>query len=549
VSTTELHYLTIAEAAAKLAARQLSPVELVQAALERIEEIDPQVNAFITVTADLALSQARAAETEIAAGRYRGRLHGIPFGLKDVYNTSGILTSGGSRAWANHFPGSDATAVSKLYAEGAVLLGKLATYEFAHGGPSFDLPWPPARNPWNLMHVPGGSSNGSGAAVAAGLTYAALGTDTAGSVRDPASLCGVVAIKPTFGLVSRAGVIPNNFSLDYCGPFTRTVEDCAIVLRAIAGYDTKDPASARYRVPDYHGGLTRDIRGMRIGVVRHFWEDDLRASDDLCAAMDTALGELTRLGAKVSSARMRPLQQYWDVRGVIGETEPFAIHQKDFAERIDQYGVVIRGRVLPSCLFQAIDYVQAQRWRRRMVAEFEALFESYDVLVTAGTGPAKRFEAQRELSFFDRWARPNIYAPFSVTGAPALALPVGRSKDGLPLGMQVVGRAFDEQTVFNVAHAYEQSQPWKDAHPALAAGNRPQPLQPPSMEPAPVTLDAKTREFVRFAAVRAGLRLDDRGFALLCEAAPYALAMSDRVSRSLDPFDEPADVFRLDAPG
>jgi aspartyl-tRNA(Asn)/glutamyl-tRNA(Gln) amidotransferase subunit A len=341
-------------------------------------------------------------------------------------------------------------------------------------------------------------------------------------------------------------VVPNNFSLDYCGPVTRTVEDCAIVLGAIAGHDPRDPASVRSRVPDYHGGLSQDISGLRVGVVRHFWEDDLRASDDMCAAMDAALGQLSRLGAKVASARMRPLQQYWDVRGIIGETEPFAIHQKDFAIRIDQYGIVILGRVLPSCLFQAIDYVQAQRWRRRMVTEFEALFESFDVLVTAGSGPAKRFDAQRELSFFDRWARPNIFAPFNVTGGPALALQVGRSKDGLPLGMQVVGRAFDEQTVLNVAYAYEQNSPWKGMHPELAAHARPQPLQPPSMDPAPVTLDAKTREFVRFAATRAGLRLDERMFALLCEAAPYALAMSDRISRSLDPFEEPADVFRLD---
>ncbi len=543
---SDLHFLTIAQASRLIARRELSPVELTRAVLARIDALDPQINSFITVTQDVALTQARDAEAEISAGRYRGPLHGIPFGVKDVYNTSGILTSAHSRICATNVPTTDATAVAKLYEQGAVLLGKLATYECAHGGPSFDLPWPPARNPWNPMHVPGGSSSGAAAAVSAGLAFAALGTDTGGSIRDPASLSGVIGLKPTFGLVSRAGVIPNNFSFDYSGPITRTVEDCAIVLNAIAGHDPADPTSARYRVPDYRAALNRDIKGLRIGVVRHFWESDLPAGDDMRTAMEDALGDLSRLGASIETVQMRSLQEYWDVRGIIGESEPFAIHQKDFSERPRDFGIVILGRVLPSCLFQAVDYIQAQRWRSRMVAEMAPLYKSYDVLVTAATGPAARFDAQRTLSFFDRWARPNIFAPFNVTGGPALALCIGFSKGGLPLGMQVAGRPFDEQTVLNVAYAYEQTAQWKDKHPSLVAGAAPLPIVPPSMTPAPITLDESTRRLVEVMSARAGIQLDDTLLALLCEAAPYALAMANRISRSLDRFDEPADVFRIE---
>ena len=274
---TDPTFLTIAEAARLVAARKISPVELAQAHLKRIADLDPQLNACITVTADLALGQARQAEREIANGRYRGPLHGIPFGLKDIYDTRGILTSGHSKVCANNVPREDAAAVRKLYDAGAVLLGKLATHEFAHGGPSFDLPWPPARNPWNLEHFTGGSSSGSGAAVAAGLAPFALGSDTGGSIRGPASYCGIVGLMPTYGLVSRAGVIPNSFTFDHCGPMTLTVEDCAIVLQALAGHDPADAGSIESAVPDYRAALSPDIRGLKVGVLRHYWEEDLPA--------------------------------------------------------------------------------------------------------------------------------------------------------------------------------------------------------------------------------------------------------------------------------
>src|SRR5258705_7277862 len=241
---TDLHDLSIAELAGMNAARKLSPVELTEALIQRIERFDAQTRAFITPTFDLARRQARAAESEIAGGKHRGSLHGIPFALKDIYDTKGILTSGHSRVFADRIPTEDATTTARLYDAGAVLLGKLATHEMAHGGPSFDLPWPPARNPWNTTHFTGGSSSGSGAAVAAGLVPVSLGSDTGGSIRGPAGLCGIAGLKPTYGLVSRAGVLANSYSYDHCGPMARTAEDCALILNAIAGHDPTDPTSA-----------------------------------------------------------------------------------------------------------------------------------------------------------------------------------------------------------------------------------------------------------------------------------------------------------------
>ncbi|MBM4443396.1 MAG: amidase, partial [Candidatus Rokubacteria bacterium] len=246
----DLHDLSIAELSARIAARTLSPVELTDALIARIEQLDPQLRAFITPTFELARQQARAAEAEIAAGKSRGPLHGIPFGLKDIYDTKGILTSAHSKVFIDRVPAEDATATAKLREAGAVLMGKLATHEMAHAGPSWDLPWPPARNPWNLAHFTGGSSTGSGAAVAAGLLPMALGSDTGGSIRGPASLCGVAGLMPTFGLVSRAGVITNSYTFDHCGPLARTVGDCALVLQALAGYDPKDAGSLKRPIPD-----------------------------------------------------------------------------------------------------------------------------------------------------------------------------------------------------------------------------------------------------------------------------------------------------------
>src|SRR2546430_2781482 len=328
-----LHDLSIAELSGLIAARTLSPVELVEALIRRVEDCDAQTHAFITPTFDLARRQAREAEAEIASGKYRGVLHGIPFGLKDIYDTRGILTSGHSRVFIDRIPREDATTVRKLSDAGAMLLGKLATHEMAHAGPSFDLPWPPARNPWNLAHFTGGSSTGSGAAVAAGLVPMALGSDTGGSIRGPASLCGLAGLMPTFGLVSRAGVLPNSYTFDHCGPLARSVEDCAIVLQAIAGFDPRDAGSIKRDIPDYRAALQQDVKGLRIGVLRHNWEEDLPASEDVRQAMEEALHVLKSLGAELEDCHVRSLQHYFDIKVIIAETEIFSIHQPDLIAR------------------------------------------------------------------------------------------------------------------------------------------------------------------------------------------------------------------------
>ena len=373
-------FLTIAQAEKEMARGQLSAVELTKALLQRIEALDPQLNAFITVTAKRAMDQAKAADSD--RGRRRSPMHGIPFGLKDIYNTAGIPTTAHSKLLIDNVPAEDATATARLYDAGGVLMGKLATHEFAHGGPSFQLPWPLPRNPWNRAHFTGGSSSGSAVAVAAGLTLGALGSDTGGSVRNPAGLCGVVGLKPTYGLVSRYGVIPNSFTFDTCGPMTWTVEDCAIMLQAIAGHDPRDPTSSNRPLPDYRAGLSGDIRGLRLGVIRHFWEEDLPANVEVGESMEAALSVLEDLGATLEPVHLRSMQDYCDVKIIIGESELYAIHENDLIRRPGDFCDDFLGRCLPAILIGATDYVQAQRERRRMLAEMEPIYERYDALVT-----------------------------------------------------------------------------------------------------------------------------------------------------------------------
>jgi aspartyl-tRNA(Asn)/glutamyl-tRNA(Gln) amidotransferase subunit A len=362
---SDLHWLTIADAARLIESRRLSPVELTDALTARIETLDPELNAFLLPTPEKTREQARAAECEIMAGSYRGPLHGIPFGLKDIYATAGIRTTNHSKICENLVPTEDATTVAKLYRAGGVLLGKLATHEFAHGGPSFDLPWPPARNPWNRDHFTGGSSSGAGAAVAAGFVPGALGSDTGGSIRGPAALCGIVGPKPTYGLVSRAGVYANSFTFDHAGPMTWTVEDCTIMLQAIAGHDPADPASAARPIPDYRAALTGDIRGLRIGIVRHLYEDDVVVAPEVRAVIDGACAVFRSRGASLEDVRIRPAADYYAVKITIAEREQYAIHEEELRTRPGDFGADFLGRALPAVLYSGTDYVQAQRERRR----------------------------------------------------------------------------------------------------------------------------------------------------------------------------------------
>ena len=537
---TDLHFLSIAEAARLIERRQLSPVELTRAFLDRIAAIDPQLNAYLLVTAERALDQARTAEAEIAAGNYRGPMHGIPFALKDIYCTAGIRTTCHSRTRADYVPNFDATTVSKLYSAGAILLGKLATHEFAHGGPSFDLPWPPARNPWNLDHATGGSSSGAGASVAAGLTMGALGSDTGGSIRNPAALCGLVGLKPTYGLVSRSGVYTNSFSYDHAGPMTWTAEDCAIMLQAIAGHDAKDPASTDQPVPNYRAALTGSIKGMRIGVLRHQFETEVAAPPAAKLALAAAFDVLRVLGATLEDIRIRPAQEYYDVKITGAESELYAVHEPVLRKRLDDFGEDFLGRTLGALLITGADYVQASRQRRIMIAEMAPIYAKYDALITAGPGPAPRLDAWRTIQF---WLKPSVTTPFNVLGGPALAQCIGFTGDGLPLSMQIVGRPLDDATVLRVAHAYEAATTWRTRRPALDADAVSSATLPPVPEPEKANVSQTRRDEIAAICHRSGLALNERHFEQLCATAPYVEAMTGRLQRNGAFHDEPSTIF------
>lgn len=538
----DLHYLTIAETADLIRGKKLSPVELTDALLKRIDTYNAQLSAYITVTADIARKQAKQAEQEIAQGNYRGPLHGIPFALKDIYNTAGILTSGGSKVCSDNVPTENATTTQKLLDAGAILLGKLQTHEFAHGGPSFDLPWPPARNPWNLAHFTGGSSSGSGAALAAGLTPAALGSDTGGSIRGPASHCGITGIMPTYGLVSRAGVIPNSFTFDHCGPMARSAEDCAMLLQVLAGYDPKDGGSTEQSIPDYRAALNHfDVKGLKVGVLRHYWEEDLPAHEDLRAAMEDAIATFKRMGAVVEDCRARPMLDGLDIKVIIGECEIYSINQHDLQARPGDFGRDFLGRALPACLFQASDYVQALREHKRYIADMQPLVKKYDVLLTAGFGPAPRFEDYRVTNF---WRRSNAFTPSNSARTPSLVMCGGFSKNGLPLGLQLITRPFNDAQLLAVGHAYQRETDWHKRRPPLDPTAQAPKVDISVFEPKP-DADAATRALAETMAKRAGLKLNERQMAILLENAPAALEMANRIRKPRARLDEPSSTFRF----
>ena len=542
VTPTELHWLTIADAARLIESRRLSPLELTDALLARTDALDPQLNAFLLPTPEKARGQAKAAEREIMAGRYRGPLHGIPFGLKDIYATAGIRTTSHSKICENLVPTEDATTVAKLYQAGGVLLGKLATHEFAHGGPSFDLPWPPARNPWNRDHFTGGSSSGAGAAVAAGFVPGALGSDTGGSIRGPAALCGIVGLKPTYGLVSRAGVYANSFTFDHAGPMTWTVEDCAILLQAIAGYDPKDPASANRPIPDYRGALTGDIRGLGIGIVQHLYEDDITAAPEVRAALEEAYAVFRSLGATLEDVRIRPAADYYAVKITIAESEQYAIHEEELRTRPGDFGADFLGRALPAVLYSGTDYVQAQRERRLMLAQMTPIYEKFDVLVTpTAPAPAPRLGTWRTISF---WQNSSLTTPFNVTAGPALAQCMGFTPIGLPLSLQLAGHPFDEATVLRAAHAYETATNWRSRRPSVDPAAAFPTDPPPPVRPEPVN-DPAVRAIVLAACRCADLSLNDSQIEMICAAAPYVMAMTRRLRRERDFREEPANIFQF----
>lgn len=462
---TDLHYMTAAAAARAIATRELSPVELMQALLARIERLDPRLNAFIRLDGEAAMAAARTAEAEIAAGRSRGPLHGVPVGIKDIIDVAGLPTTCHSKVLQDNVATADAVCVTKLRGAGAIVLGKLSTHEFAIGGPSFDLPWPPARNPWNTDHHPGGSSSGSGSGVAAGLFPMALGTDTGGSVRNPASCCGIVGLKPTYGLVSRRGVFPLSFTLDHIGPMTRTVTDNALMLEVLAGHDPADPGSAAAPRGHYAQGLDRDLRGLRVGFVQHFHEVDMPADPEVTAALEHVARTLQLEGAEVRDINLPTLGEFAAVNRVILQSEAWAIHGAWLRERPGDYGQLGRRRLMAGAFFGAGDYVHAQRRRLEMIAAVEEALRDVDVLLCASSmDPACRIDIPADVEHtYPRQAR----TPFNVTGHPALAMMAGVSKAGLPLSVQFVGRNFAEATLFQVARGWERAAGTDRKHPAI----------------------------------------------------------------------------------
>jgi len=462
---TEAHWLTASEIGSAYAARRLSPVELVQALLKRISALDPQLNAFIRVDSEAALNAARDAEKEIVAGRARGPLHGVPVGIKDIIDIAGLPTTCHSKILLDNVAAEDAAVISRLRAAGAILLGKLSLHEFATGGPSFDLPFPPARNPWNVAHHPGGSSSGSGAALAAGLVPLALGTDTGGSIRNPAAACGIVGLKPTYGLVSRRGVFPLAFTLDHIGPMTRCVGDAALLLDAIAGHDARDPGSAAVSCSRFGADLERGARGLRIGFVRHFHETDTSADPEVAAALGGVSRVFTQEGAEVRTITLPPLRELAAVQRLIMQAESWAIHASWLRERPGDYAQATRHKLMIGAFHSAADYVHAQQHRLQMIAAVDDAFRDVDVLLTANAmDPACRIDDEDALArTYPRQAR----SPFNLTGHPAIGLMCGLSNTGLPLSAQLVGRTHDEVTLLRAAAAYERASEWHTRRPPL----------------------------------------------------------------------------------
>ena len=461
----ELHLMTIAELGRLLQSRQLSPVELTATYLERVERLNPTLGAYITVMSETARAEAAAAEDEIGRGLYRGHLHGIPVAIKDIIYTQGVLTSAGSRVLADHVPAYDSTIVERLRASGAVLLGKLNLSEFAIGG-TIDHPFGTPRNPWNLGRSAGGSSSGSAVAVAGGLCAGSLGSDTGGSIRGPSAFCGTVGLRPTYGRVTRHGVVPMSWSLDTVGPMTRTVEDCAIMLQAIAGHDPDDATSSRSPVPDYASALREDVNGLVIGVPRHYFFDTGAGADpEILAAVEKALADLESLGARLEEVKIPSLDLAGPANWLIMMSEAFAYHKANLQSQPQNFGSVVRHRFYLGGLFGSADYVKAQQARSRIRREFAEVMQRVDLIgCPTMLGPAPLFDSfDPSTVVLGR----SFTAPFNETGMPAISVPCGFTESGLPLGLQLAGRPFEEETVIRAAYTYQQHAGWYKQRPAI----------------------------------------------------------------------------------
>lgn len=455
-------FTSISELAPRLRGKEISPVEITQQCLSRIEKLNPALNAFITVLSDSALREARAAEGEILRGEWRGPLHGVPIALKDLIDTAGVRTTAASALYAGRVPTEDAEVVRRLRKSGAVILGKNNLHEFAYGASSLVSHFGDMHNPWDLGRITGGSSGGSAAAVTAGLAYAAIGTDTAGSIREPAALCGCVGIKPTYGRVSSRGVIPLSASLDHVGPLTATVADAAIVLQAIAGYDAADLVTAHVPVSDYVSAMKEGVKSLRVGVPRAHFFDEL--DSEVASAINHALRGIETMVAEV---REVPLAVSTDRS--LQAAESYAVHADYIAKHSEMYQPETLRRLRTGGNVSAVEYIQRRRELEQARRNVHAVFAEVDLLVTPTTPmPAPAIADLRANAEALRPAELKLLRntrPFNVWGLPAISLPCGFTQSGLPIGLQIAGRPWREDLVLRLAHAYEQATAWHKRRP------------------------------------------------------------------------------------
>jgi aspartyl-tRNA(Asn)/glutamyl-tRNA(Gln) amidotransferase subunit A len=452
-TTTDLCYLTLHELAQHIRAKEVSPVDATEATLERIERLNPTLNSYITVMADQALADARAAESEVASGAYRGPLHGVPIGVKDLCATKGVRTTAASKILADWVPDEDAAVITRLREAGAIIVGKTNLHEFAFGATGVSPHFGPARNPWDTSRVTGGSSSGSGNGVVAGLCFAAIGSDTGGSIRMPSSLCGAVGIKPTYGRVSLRDVVPLSWSLDHVGPMARTTRDCALLLEAIAGYDPGDPTSAKVPVERCSEQLEGGLTGLRIGVPETYAFE--RTHADVAAVVREAIATLGRLGAEVDQLELPVLQDYWTGASVVLIAEAAAYHKTNVEQRPQDYGDDVRMRIQGGLDMKAVDYIRWARVRDEARRNCDEVLLSEVDLLAMPTTIRTAVPIDSITKDDPTLGYTLMTAPFDLTGQPAVSVPCGFTQEGLPVGLQLIGRRFDEATLLRAAHTFE----------------------------------------------------------------------------------------------
>ena len=470
MNTLEICYMSAGDLSKLVQSQEISPVEIIEAHLTRIDATEPVLNSFITLLADQARKAARQAEKDIQAGRYKGPLHGIPVALKDLYNTGGVRTTSGSRIFDTFIPAEDCTVAAKFHQAGAILLGKLNMHQFAYGPTGENPDYGHMHNPWNPDMVTGGSSGGSGSAAAAGQCTITTGSDTGGSIRIPAALCGIVGLKPTYGLVSRYGLSALSWSLDHPGPMTRTVEDTAITMNVIAGHDPRDVASAKVDIPDYTSALTGDVKGLRIGIVKEYFEAPL--DPQVRKAVMDAISLLESMGAEVKEVSYPMFNQSQAISSAVLMAEATAYHRDLLEKDGHQLYEPVRQRLEAGLFISAAEYLRAQQARsifdqqgRRLLDEVDLLAGPTEPITAPEILASKVMAGEQEVGVVG--ALTQYTRPYNINGFPAISVPCGFSDDGMPIGLQLAGRPFDELTVLRAAHAYEQANDWHTRRPPI----------------------------------------------------------------------------------